>query len=373
MTITTEDAGLDILVPLPRTHRRLGRMVVILPAYNEAEDITQAVHALWDQTRPPDMVVVSCDNCTDDTAALAAAAGAHVFTTEGNTHKRAGAVNQALEWLLESLEATDMVAMVDADTFLEPGFLERAEEMLADHDAVGPTFNVVPTWNLLEVLQGNEYVRYSRMVGRRQGRTLNLSGAAQVVRIATVRAVIEARRAHLLPGLPMMYNFDAISEDMELTIAVKTLGLRTVAPTGCRCVTDMMPTLHELWVQRIRWVQGGFGELARYGMTPVTRPMIWRKRLGVFNVAFTLAWVAYFVASVIVLGGQRFDYSAQPVWLAVLIFFSCERAFTARGAGWRGALLAALILPEFCYEIFRQVVFTTSLLRHRRGTEIRWS
>ena len=41
-------------------------------------------------------MVVVADNCTDDTADIARKNGAEVFTTVGNTEKKAGALNQAL-------------------------------------------------------------------------------------------------------------------------------------------------------------------------------------------------------------------------------------------------------------------------------------
>lgn len=317
------------------------RVVVIIPAHNEEKCIAAAVNALWGQTHRPSMIVVSADNCTDQTVEVARAAGARVVPTVDNPHKRAGAINQPLTWLLDELDDRDVVIFTDADTTLERTFVENAMRLLRRrYDAVGPVFDAAPTWNLLEQLQHNEYVRYSRMTARRNGRTLNLSGAAQALRVGVVRAVVEARRRGDMPGEPTMYNTDAISEDMELTIVVKTLGFRTVASSRCRCVTDMMPTLKTLWVQRIRWVQGGMRELRRYGRTRVTGPMLNRQWLAGGNLLFTLAWVSYSVYLIERLGWARFDLSHQPFWLCITLFFSFERAFTARRAGWRGVLVA---------------------------------
>ena len=75
--------------------RRL-RLTVLVPAHDEALTIGATLESLWGQTRPPDRVVVVADNCTDDTADIAREHGAEVFTTVGNTEKKAGALNQAL-------------------------------------------------------------------------------------------------------------------------------------------------------------------------------------------------------------------------------------------------------------------------------------
>jgi poly-beta-1,6-N-acetyl-D-glucosamine synthase len=80
-----------------------GLVVALIPAHNEERQIGGAIQSLRQQESPPDLIVVCADNCTDHTSAKARAAGAHVFTTIGNTHKKAGALNQALAVLLPAL------------------------------------------------------------------------------------------------------------------------------------------------------------------------------------------------------------------------------------------------------------------------------
>lgn len=76
------------------------KIVALLPAHNEAESIAATVCALRAQTRIPDEIIVICDNCTDATAEIASDHGATVWATSGNTHKKAGALNFALERVL---------------------------------------------------------------------------------------------------------------------------------------------------------------------------------------------------------------------------------------------------------------------------------
>ena len=72
------------------------RLTVLVPAHDEALTIAATLESLWGQTQAPGQVVVVADNCTDDTAEIAREHGAEVFTTVGNTDKKAGALNQAL-------------------------------------------------------------------------------------------------------------------------------------------------------------------------------------------------------------------------------------------------------------------------------------
>ncbi len=101
------------------------QLIAVLPAHNEASSITQTVWSLQAQTRPPDRIIVVCDNCTDETADLALLAGAEVMTTIGNTHKKAGALNQVLAQLLPYMPDTDQVLVMDADSSLNRGGLRR--------------------------------------------------------------------------------------------------------------------------------------------------------------------------------------------------------------------------------------------------------
>lgn len=352
-------------------------IVVIVPAHNEADNITACVESLKAQSAPPDRIIVSCDNCTDSTADVARAAGAEAYPTANNTARRSGALNQGLSRVLPELKPRDIVVMLDADTFLEKDFLRNARRLMYSrgYDIVGTVFEGDRTWNPLKQAQYNEYVRYSRMVGRRHGWTLNISGAAMVIRASAARKIIAARVDESSPVAgpeAELFLSSSISEDMELTIAARTLGLRTTAYHACRALTDVMPTVTSLWVQRIRWVQGGFVELKRYGKTAVTRPMYRRRVWSCVMLAFTVLWITYAVWLTSLVGVERFNVAAQPLWLGLLVFFSVERAFTARKAGWRGSVMAALLVPELLYDMFRQSVFIASLIRHARGRSIAW-
>ena len=57
----------------------------------------------------------------DDTADLAREHGADVFTTVGNTEKKAGALNQALSEMFRDIDARDVAMVMDADSVIVPG------------------------------------------------------------------------------------------------------------------------------------------------------------------------------------------------------------------------------------------------------------
>src|SRR5262249_43420839 len=54
------------------------RVAVLVPAHNESKGILQTIRDIQSQLRPGDRLIAIADNCTDDTAAVAAGAGAQV-------------------------------------------------------------------------------------------------------------------------------------------------------------------------------------------------------------------------------------------------------------------------------------------------------
>ena len=81
-------------------------VVVLIPAHDEEGSIAQSVRAFEAQTYPAERfeVVVVADNCTDDTARLARAAGAEVLVRDEPDVRGKG---QALRWAIERLLARE--------------------------------------------------------------------------------------------------------------------------------------------------------------------------------------------------------------------------------------------------------------------------
>ena len=227
---------------LPRPGRRDAasrlRLTVLVPAHDEALTIGATLSSPLGQTRPPDRVVVVADNCTDDTAEVARGIGVEVFETVGNTEKKAGAPQPgAGAHAARDASAHDVVMVMDADSTIAPEFLEVALGRLeADPDliAVGGVFYGEDGGGLVGQFQRNEYTRYQRVLARRRGRVFVLTGTASVFRAYALRAVADAR-GPLLPGdRGQVYDTLALTEDNELTLALKTLGARMISPTQCR-------------------------------------------------------------------------------------------------------------------------------------------
>ncbi len=331
-------------------------LTVLIPAHNEQRSIQDAVASVAEHA---DRVVVVADNCTDRTADLAREAGADVLTTVGNTGRKAGALNQALRQVLS--DSDDLVMVMDADSTVSADFVPVARRRLARDatlGAVGGVFFGAEAHGWWERAQANEYARYSRSVALHHGRVSVLTGTAAVFRAAALRDLQE-RRGHV-------YDETALTEDNEITLALKTAGWRHLAQ-ACRVSTELMPTVRTLHQQRLRWYRGAIQNLVDYGWTPVTR-RYWLQQGGL--AAATLAMALYWTVTVwaAVLGLLQFS----PFWTAVGMLYAVERIVTAWPVGWRGRLLAALVVPETVYAVFLQATFVHAVWTALQRRTVQW-
>jgi len=336
-------------------------VTVLIPAHDEAASIGATLESLAAQDPAPDRVIVVADNCTDATEAIACEHGAEVFVTVGNTEKKAGALNQALSGLLDGLGDNDVVMCMDADTVLDEGFLAAGIQRFTGDRAlmaIGGLFYGEEGHGLLGQLQRNEYVRYSREIKRRRGRVFVLTGTASMFRARALRTVARCR-GDQLPGVPGdVYDTAALTEDNELTLAIKSLGGLMASPDACRVVTELMPTWRNLWTQRLRWQRGALENLGAYGPAP-SMLRYWAQQLsiGYSVIALSSFWLLILVT---VLATDQWVWF--PFWVGVGSIFVIDRVVSAWRGGWRARLLAVLLVPELLYDMYLDLVYVKGIV-----------
>jgi poly-beta-1,6-N-acetyl-D-glucosamine synthase len=348
-------------------------IAALIPARNEASWIEAVVANLSVQTRQPDRIIVISDNSTDDTVTLARRTGAEVWESVDNRHKKAGALNQALERLLTELDDSDYVFIQDADTMPAPCWLEVALAWSASNPGavISGRYASPPTGrSLLRIVQENEFARDGRAINRRGNRTRIVVGTSALFPVATLRAVVRGRLDGTLPGprAGMVYSTESITEDYELTLALKTLGFKTLSPPECDAVTDVMPTVPTLWRQRIRWQRGAFTDLRTYGLTRVTAWYYAAQASWVFGM-LTVVLIGLQIALVVSVTGH---FSPAPIWIGTLPLFIGHRVISVQRAGAKGMLVAAALVPETAYDFFRYAVYLTCAWKAMSGRETQW-
>lgn len=223
----------------------VGRIIALIPAHNEAAGIATALYFLRVQIRRPDRVIVIANNCTDNTAEIAAACGAEVMIMEGNRHKKAGALNYGLAYLLPRLRDEDAILLQDADSFMDPCFIAATARKLGEgFAAAGGNFRGRPGGGLCGILQRNEYARYARDTARKHGRVLCITGVGTLFGVRALRDVAAGIRDGRLPdaGGGYVYSYATLTEDNWMTLALKHLGYQVVSPKDATMSTEPRST-----------------------------------------------------------------------------------------------------------------------------------
>lgn len=327
------------------------RVLVVVPAHDEAGQLPATIASLRGQTQSPDEIVVISDNSTDNTVAVARSLGVTVMETAGNKARKAGAINQALARILAGAGPDFYVLVMDADTELSRSWIRTAARELADDPraAVAGTYLGRPERGLIAQLQLNEFIRASRLQYRKHHTSIwCLSGTGTMARASMLRHIADSRGYDLPGRRGDVYDSRSTTEDFELTLAARTLGYRCVIPKGCESRTEIMPTVKAWFKQRLRWQFGTLESLLGYGFNRVTWGWKGWARQGLFHLRFLAQFALWFaLADALATSGASFP----PYILACLVVVYAERLISVWAAGWRGRLLAMLILPEWIYGV----------------------
>jgi cellulose synthase/poly-beta-1,6-N-acetylglucosamine synthase-like glycosyltransferase len=110
-------------------------VAVLILANNESNVIVATVESVRQALDPQDAVFVIADNCQDDTALRAAAAGAIVFERQTGTPYGKGA---AIKWLVhqawDQLGSYELLVILDADNRLPSDFMRAVKEEYSGED-----------------------------------------------------------------------------------------------------------------------------------------------------------------------------------------------------------------------------------------------
>ena len=352
----------------------MDKVTVLVPAYKEVDSLPHVLDALQGQTRPADRIIVALDphkdaGRTQELERIAREAGAEVWHSVGNRHRKAGNLNGALHRLLPTLSDNDAILIQDADTYLDPHFIEMTHNKLGQgYGAVGGNFRGRSGGRLCGTFQRNEFARYARDTARKRGKVLCLTGTACLFKAEALKGVLAAREIGRLPAADGVYDTKALTEDNELTLALKHLGRRITAPARATMSTEVMESWSALAKQRLRWKRGALENLIDYGLTRHTTEG-WARQV----IAFLGASIStLYVGSIIWFLASGTGLRIAPFWIAFTAFYAIERAVTVKSRGWRASLASILVAPEWFYDLFLQGVHIRALADAALQRERSW-
>ena len=230
------------------------QIVVLVPAHDEERSIAHCIQALGAQTYPAERfeVVVIADNCTDDTAAVAAQAGAEVLVRDEPDLRGKG---QALHWAIEQLLVRDSpsaaVIVVDADSNADPNLVTTLVSRLEDGaDAVQGESLLVDDGTPEQALRAAAFLLVNRT--KPSGRSV-LGLAAGLAG----NGMLFSRR--VLTDHP--WKAFSSTEDVEYGLTLRAAGIKPVFARGAIVWSPVAPQGRAAETQQLRW-EGGKLHLA---------------------------------------------------------------------------------------------------------------
>lgn len=344
------------------------RVVVLVPAYNEADSIEATLNALMNQQRRPDLTVVVPNGCSDDTASRARRYPVEVMELPRLEHRKSEALNRA--WHRYGQKA-DIVVCLDADTVLPPNAVsDWCAEFEADAGRLGGSSSKFTMQHpgLLSRLQKAEFATWTD-TSLKRGSTSVLAGTGCAIR-NEVLLQVAARGDRQGP-----WSYDSQVEDFELTYRIRQLGyFCRVSPT-VRAYTDSMKTIRALWGQRMKWQVGTVEDLLVLGVNRLTLRDWGQQAMGLLSVFLRVLWVSVLVAA-LTLGVFKFILFW---WLVPLLFIvlDLKRALRIPHRDWKDLLIAAAFIPQEAFMWLRAgwffaswwAVLTSKITRRRKD---RW-
>ncbi len=245
----------------PHTPAKLHRYAVLICARNEEAVIGPLLESIRRQDYPAELVTtfVAADNCTDATAALAAAGGAVVYQRFDRLRVGKG---YALDWLLENIrrdygDAFDGYFVFDADNLLEPGYISAMNRTFGDGYDIVTSYrnsknfgdNWISAGYALWFLREAQFLNHARAL-------LGSSCAVSGTGFLFGRQVL-ARRGG--------WHFYLLTEDIEFTVANVVAGERVGYCPDAVLYDEQPVTFRQSWRQRMRWAKGYIQVFRHYG------------------------------------------------------------------------------------------------------------
>jgi len=236
--------------PKPRKKYKISFLV---PAHNEQDSIEEAVRAIFNSKYPIEEVIVINDGSKDNTAGIVKKLQKNYSKLKLLNKKNSGKADSLNKGI--AIAKGELIAVVDADSYPEPEAVERMVGFFDDKE-VGAVTSCVFLKNrdtFFERLQEIEYIilAWTRKLLDFVDSVYVTNGPLSIYR----KSVLKEAGG---------FDVNSITEDIELTWHILSLGYKTRMSLASRVYTTVPSKFKRWWRQRVRWGQGGLETIAKY-------------------------------------------------------------------------------------------------------------
>ena len=313
-----------ILIPFIKNDKSRGagkrnRMAVLISARNESNVIKNLLDSIDAQTYPKELidVFVVANNCTDNTAEIAEACGAHVYRRFDNVKVGKG---HALNYLLNEIYKTygkdyfDGYMVFDADNVLDSHYIDEMNRTFSSGYDILTSYrnsknygdNWISAGYGLWFLRESKYLNYPRML-------LNTSCA-----ISGTGFMFSKRIAHELDG----WWYHLLTEDIEFTADHVARGFKIGFCKRAMLFDEQPTSFNQSIRQRMRWAKGYYQVMCHYGSNLIKG--ILKPSFSCFDMTMNIMPAMFLLLSMAVINiaafitGLAFGVSVMPIIIGLI-------------------------------------------------------
>lgn len=260
------------------------KIAILIAARNESRVIHNLIDSLNAQDYPKDFykIFLVADNCTDNTAEIARAHGAHVYERQNQVEKGKG---YALNYLIKCIERDfgddfcDAYVVFDADNTAEPNYLTEMNKVFSQGYEVVSSYrnpsNYCAGWRAAG--QGMYFLRDARVLNMARMRIRSNTF------IAGTGFLFSREICKKYGGWP----FHTLTEDGEFTMHNAVNGAKTGYCNDAVFYDEQATDIKTSWNQQLRWCKGGLQIYSKYG-AKLFRGLFSKKFIGCLDMMMCL-------------------------------------------------------------------------------------
>lgn len=315
----------------PSENTALHKFAVLIAARNEEAVISQLIESINNQNYPAELIqiFVVADNCTDDTATKAKAAGAVVWE---RFNKQKIGKGYAIKFLLDRIgeaypeKPFDGYFVFDADNLIDENYIKEMNRSFSDGNRLITSYrnsknygsNWISAGNSLWFLRESQYLSRSRSL---LGTSCAVSGTGFLFH----SDIIEKSGG---------WNFFLLTEDIEFSIHNIINGEKIAYCESAMLYDEQPVRFAQSWNQRMRWAKGNIQVCQKYG-AKLVKSIFSDRSFSSFDMTMTIfpAMILAALSGVINLFGitygllseENFIVIIQSIWESIanayLMFF----------------------------------------------------
>jgi cellulose synthase/poly-beta-1,6-N-acetylglucosamine synthase-like glycosyltransferase len=238
------------------------KISILIPCHNEEVMVSKCIDSCLNQTRKPDQIIVINDGSTDNTQQILSSYKNKIQII--NISNATGNKSKAQEIGLKYVTG-DIVIATDGDTVLDTNFVQLIEDDFNNN----PEYSVVAGYvesshfNLITALREIDYTI---------GQDLHKIAQSYVNFLLVIPGCAGAFKTELFRDGSINFDHDTLTEDLDFTYKLNTLGLKIHFNRKAKVYTQDPPNLFSYINQMRRWYGGAWQNLKKHGKIVIKKP-----------------------------------------------------------------------------------------------------